>query len=78
MALRQICSQRRRGHLSGGLFHERIKRLAEIFSARLGVERQRVLQFAYAHGGLSASWQLDEGQLPDRRRRIAALIESLL
>lgn len=56
----------------------RIKSIAEIFSKRLKVEKQRVLRFAYAHGGLSSSWQLDEGEDPQRRLRITSVKESLL
>ena len=52
----------------------RIDALAQTFSERLKVDRKRILQFAYAHGGLSSSWQLDDGENPQRRLRITSLI----
>ncbi|BCA53713.1 aminoglycoside O-phosphotransferase APH(6)-Id [Nitrospira sp. KM1] len=57
---------------------ERIDSLATIFSERLEVDKSRVLQFAYAHGGLSASWHLDDGENPQWRLRMTSLIETLL
>ncbi len=56
----------------------RIEALAEVFAERLQTDRKRVLQFAYAHGGLSSSWQLDAGENPQRRLRITNLIGELL
>ncbi len=56
----------------------RIEALAELFAARLQTDVKRVLQFAYAHGGLSSSWQLDDGKDPQRRLRITNLIGGLL
>jgi len=38
----------------------RINGLADTFSARLGLDRKRVLGFAAAHAGLSACWNLAE------------------
>jgi len=57
---------------------ERIRGLAQIFSDRLKLDPRRVLQFAYAHGGLSSSWQLDDGENPARRLLITGVIGSLL
>lgn len=57
---------------------ERLETLAQIFSERLQVNKKRVLQFAFAHGALSSSWQLDEGKRDDRRRRITELIGQVL
>lgn len=57
---------------------ERINSLATIFSARLQVDRLRILQFVYAHGGLSASWHLDDGESPQWRLHMTSLIETLL
>lgn len=56
----------------------RIEIQAQIFADRLKVEKKRILQFAYAHGGLSSSWQLDDGEDPQRRLRITSLIGTLL
>jgi streptomycin 6-kinase len=40
----------------------RIGRMADSFSARLGLERKRVLAFAVAHAALSACWDLRDGK----------------
>lgn len=56
----------------------RIESLAEVFAERLQTDKKRVLQFAYAHGGLSSSWQADDGENPKRRLRITDLIGGLL
>ncbi len=39
----------------------RIASMADVFSARLGLNRKRVLGFAAAHSGLSACWDLAAG-----------------
>lgn len=39
----------------------RIKAMADTFSARLGLNRKRLLGFAAAHSGLSACWDLADG-----------------
>jgi len=39
----------------------RIARLADCFSARLGLNRKRILGFAAAHAALSACWDIEEG-----------------
>ncbi|SLM49777.1 putative Streptomycin 3''-kinase [Nitrospira japonica] len=57
---------------------ERIDLLATIFSERLQVDRLRILQFAYAHGSLSASWHIDDGESPQWRLHMTSLIEKLL
>ncbi len=57
---------------------DRVQMLAAIYAEHLGVSESRVLKFAYVHGVLSSSWQLDVGQLPQRRMRINKIIESLL
>lgn len=41
---------------------DRIHMLANIFSARSGLDRSRLLGFAAAHMGLSASWRLQQGR----------------
>ncbi|WIY53374.1 aminoglycoside phosphotransferase family protein [Devosia sp. YIM 151766] len=40
---------------------KRINAMADIFSARLGLNRKRLLGFAAAHSGLSACWDLAAG-----------------
>jgi streptomycin 6-kinase len=57
---------------------DRIKKVAEIFSNRLGVDKNRVLKFAYVHGALSVSWQYDDNEDAPQRKRILAMIEGLL
>ena len=57
---------------------DRVLSMARRFSNRMRVDQKRVLKFAYAHGGLSISWQLDDGEDPARRMRIVKIIESLL
>lgn len=57
---------------------DRILLMATIFSEKLNIDKNRILKFAYAHGGLSSSWQLDDGKNPERRLRITSLIESLI
>lgn len=57
---------------------ERIERMAESFAKTTGADPQRILKFAFAHGGLSVSWQLDEGQSPARRMRIMKCLASVL
>jgi len=57
---------------------ERIKALSETFSQRLNLDADRILKFAYAHGGLSISWQLDDGENPIRRERILSLIGEMI
>ncbi len=56
---------------------EILAKLAEKFAERLGVSARRVLRFAFAHGGLSAAWMLEDGQDPLVRLGIARQIESL-
>ena len=50
----------------GALVHsqDRMKRLADFYARRLGLESQRVLDFAFVHAGLSASWDMEDGEDP--------------
>lgn len=57
---------------------KRIESLIRVFSERLNFGPRRVLQFAFAYGCLSSSWQMDDGENPDRRLMISARLESLL
>lgn len=56
----------------------RMTTLSEIIADRMKTSKERVLKYAFAHGGLSISWQMDHNENPERRTRIAMLIESLL
>ncbi|MHA1570346.1 MAG: aminoglycoside phosphotransferase family protein, partial [Alphaproteobacteria bacterium] len=50
----------------GALVHnqDRMNRLARFYARRLGLEVQRVLGFAFAHAGLAARWDLEDGDNP--------------
>ena len=56
----------------------RMRRLALLFAARLGLDPGRVLAFALAHAGLSASWDLDDGVDPGYRLECIAVLEALV
>jgi streptomycin 6-kinase len=55
----------------------RMLRQAGLYAARLGLDRRRVLGFALAHAGLSASWSMDDGDDPSYRLNCATAIETL-
>lgn len=57
---------------------DRMLEMAEIYSQRLKVDRMRILKFAYAHGGLSMSWQLDCHDNPARRMRITKILDKVI
>jgi streptomycin 6-kinase len=55
-----------------------MQRLAELYAERLGLDVQRVLAFALAHAGLSASWHIEEGNDPAYRLRCAEILIQLV
>jgi hypothetical protein len=57
---------------------DRIRRLAKKFSRALRIEEERILQYAFAYGCLSAAWCIDDGQSPDATLKIAREIERLI
>lgn len=57
---------------------DRIREMASVYADRLKVSEKRILQFAFAHGGLSSAWQLEDGQIPERRPRLTEIIGKLL
>lgn len=57
---------------------ERIMRLCNVFSRRLEIDKQRILEYAFAYGCLSACWCIEDGQNPDPTLKIAMEIERLL
>ena len=63
----------------GALVHDqqRMDRLAAFYAGRLGLEPQRVLDFGFAHAGLSASWDLEDGLDPSYSLRCAELLSAL-
>lgn len=42
----------------------RMLRLASFYSERLAMDKKRVLRFAFAHCGLSAAWDMEDGDDP--------------
>lgn len=63
-----------------GIVHrpDRMQRLAALYAARLGLDVQRVLAFALAHAGLSASWHIEDGSDPAYRLRCAEILIPLV
>jgi streptomycin 6-kinase len=57
---------------------ERMSRLAERYAARLGLDRDRVLAYALAHAGLSASWCIDDRCDPGFPLRCIEVLASLV
>ncbi len=47
----------------GDLVHSqaRMERLGDFYARHLGLDTRRVLRFAFAHAGLSASWDIEDG-----------------
>ena len=56
---------------------ERMRRLAGFYAERLGIERQRILDFAFAHAGLSAAWDIEDGLDSGYSLRCAEVLASL-
>jgi streptomycin 6-kinase len=56
----------------------RMRWLAELYAARLRLDVQRVLAFALAHAGLSASWDEDDGIDPTFRLGCAEVLNKLV
>jgi streptomycin 6-kinase len=64
----------------GDIVHQpdRMRWLAELYAARLGLDGRRVLAFALAHAGLSASWDMDDGIDPTYPLRCAEVLDELV
>ncbi len=64
----------------GDIVHrpERMLRLAMLYAERLGLDVQRVLDFALAHAGLSAAWSLQDGRDAGYRVRFAEVLDPLV
>jgi streptomycin 6-kinase len=56
----------------------RMRRLADLYSARLGMDATRTLAFAFAHCGLGAAWDMDDGFDPGYSLRCVELLSSLV
>jgi streptomycin 6-kinase len=57
---------------------ERMRWLARLCAERLCLGEQKVLQFAYAHAGLSVSWEMEDGRDFSFRQKCAEGLEQLL
>jgi streptomycin 6-kinase len=64
----------------GYLVHDaaRMLTLAQLYSGLLGMDAGRILAFALAHAGLSASWDMDDGHDPSYSLTCAELLERLV
>lgn len=64
----------------GGIVHDiaRMRRLAEFYAERLDLDVQRVLKFAFAHSGLSAAWDLEDGDDPSFSLTCTEILKPLL
>jgi streptomycin 6-kinase len=64
----------------GEIVHDgaRMQRLAALYAARLGLDPRRVLGFAFAHAGLAASWDIDDGEDPGYWLRCAEILAPLV
>ena len=64
----------------GEIVHQadRMLRLSTLYASRLDLDPRRVLGFALAHAGLSASWSLEDGSDPSYRLTCAAILDPLV
>ncbi|MEO1224579.1 MAG: aminoglycoside phosphotransferase family protein [Pseudomonadota bacterium] len=56
----------------------RMQHLAEFYAARLDLDTDRVLRFAFAHAGLSACWSVADGENPGFAIRCAETLQPLV
>lgn len=56
---------------------DRIQHMADVFAQHSGLERARILQFAFAHCALSLSWSLKHGAAPKGDLRILEILARL-
>jgi streptomycin 6-kinase len=64
----------------GEIVHDtvRIQKLAELYATRLRLNADRILAYALAHAGLSASWDLDDGFDPGYRLKCIEVLTPLV
>jgi len=55
-----------------------IKRRCEQFSRELGLDKKRILEFAFAYGCLSAAWCIEDNQNPEETLAIARAIQRMI
>jgi streptomycin 6-kinase len=53
----------------------RMRRIAALYAAALGLHVDRILAFAFAHAGLAASWDMEDGCDPSFGLRCAEVLE---
>jgi streptomycin 6-kinase len=56
----------------------RMERLAPLYAARLNLDVGRVTAFGFAHAGLSASWDMDDGLDPGYRLKCIEALDPLI
>ena len=56
----------------------RMRRHADFYAGRLGLDADRVLRFGFAHAALSAAWCLDDGWDPAFSLRTAEIAGQML
>jgi streptomycin 6-kinase len=63
-----------------GLVHDadRMRRLADLYAARLGLDATRILSFGLVHCGLGAAWDMDDGCDPAYSLKCAELLADLV
>lgn len=57
---------------------QKILTKCQIFERQLGMDHKRILKFAFAHGCLSATWSIEDGEEPTSTLAIARSIQKLL
>jgi streptomycin 6-kinase len=57
---------------------DRIMSMAKIFSEQLGLDRQRILKFAFAHGYLRAAWMMEDELDAEASIKVAQTIKKAL
>jgi streptomycin 6-kinase len=55
-----------------------MRRLGMLYAVRLNLDPARVLGFALAHAGLSASWSMEDGCDPSYRLMCASILDAFV
>ena len=71
-----LCNPRPHGNLVHN--QDRMNRLARFYARRLGFNAQRILDFAFAHAGLSACWHMEDGEDPDYSLKCVEVLAPLV
>lgn len=70
-----LCNPRPHGNLVHS--QDRVNRFAHLYARRLDLYARRVLDFAFAHAGLSASWHMEDGEDPGYSLKCAEVLAPL-